>query len=139
VIGLGLNLVLASDFAVVAEDARLRAPFTGLGFTPDSGASWLVVSAMLAAGVSGVGVVAAMPSAGGRVSTRTTTAVQPATAKRSEATVAMGHRLLRSVRLGATRARRRCADRDERGGSACGFSACGFSACGFSAWGVSVC
>jgi 2-(1,2-epoxy-1,2-dihydrophenyl)acetyl-CoA isomerase len=42
VIGLGLNLVLASDFAVVAEDARLRAPFTGLGFTPDSGASWLV-------------------------------------------------------------------------------------------------
>lgn len=42
VIGLGLNLVLASDFAVVAEDARMRAPFTGLGFTPDSGASWLV-------------------------------------------------------------------------------------------------
>ncbi len=42
VIGLGLNLVLASDFAVVAEDARLRAPFTGLGFTPDSGASWLI-------------------------------------------------------------------------------------------------
>jgi 2-(1,2-epoxy-1,2-dihydrophenyl)acetyl-CoA isomerase len=42
VIGLGLNLVLASDFAVVAEDARLRAPFTDLGFTPDSGASWLV-------------------------------------------------------------------------------------------------
>jgi 2-(1,2-epoxy-1,2-dihydrophenyl)acetyl-CoA isomerase len=42
VIGLGLNLALASDFAVVAEDARLRAPFTGLGFTPDSGASWLI-------------------------------------------------------------------------------------------------
>lgn len=42
VIGLGLNLVLASDFAVVAEDARLRAPFTGMGFTPDSGASWLI-------------------------------------------------------------------------------------------------
>jgi 2-(1,2-epoxy-1,2-dihydrophenyl)acetyl-CoA isomerase len=42
VIGLGLNLVLASDFAVVAEDARLRAPFTGLGFTPDSGASWMI-------------------------------------------------------------------------------------------------
>jgi 2-(1,2-epoxy-1,2-dihydrophenyl)acetyl-CoA isomerase len=41
-IGLGLNLVLASDFAVVAEDARLRAPFTGMGFTPDSGASWLI-------------------------------------------------------------------------------------------------
>ncbi|MGZ4690061.1 MAG: enoyl-CoA hydratase/isomerase family protein [Acidimicrobiia bacterium] len=42
VIGLGLNLVLASDFAVVADDARLRAPFAGMGFTPDSGASWLI-------------------------------------------------------------------------------------------------
>lgn len=42
VYGLGLNLVLASDFAVVADDARLRAPFTSLGFTPDSGASWLI-------------------------------------------------------------------------------------------------
>jgi 2-(1,2-epoxy-1,2-dihydrophenyl)acetyl-CoA isomerase len=42
VIGLGFNLVLASDFAVVADDARLRAPFAGMGFTPDSGASWLI-------------------------------------------------------------------------------------------------
>ncbi len=42
IIGLGLNLVLASDFSVVADDARLRAPFTGMGFTPDSGASWLI-------------------------------------------------------------------------------------------------
>ena len=42
VIGLGLNLVLASDFAVVANDARLWAPFTTFGFTPDSGASWLL-------------------------------------------------------------------------------------------------
>ena len=42
VIGLGLNLVLASDFAVVADDARLWAPFTRFGFTPDSGGSWLV-------------------------------------------------------------------------------------------------
>jgi 2-(1,2-epoxy-1,2-dihydrophenyl)acetyl-CoA isomerase len=41
-IGLGLNLLLASDFAVVADDARLRAPFVAMGFTPDSGASWLV-------------------------------------------------------------------------------------------------
>jgi len=41
-IGLGLNLLLASDFAVVADDARLRAPFTSFGFTPDSGASWLL-------------------------------------------------------------------------------------------------
>jgi 2-(1,2-epoxy-1,2-dihydrophenyl)acetyl-CoA isomerase len=42
VIGLGLNLVLASDFAVVADDARLWAPFTTFAFTPDSGASWLL-------------------------------------------------------------------------------------------------
>jgi 2-(1,2-epoxy-1,2-dihydrophenyl)acetyl-CoA isomerase len=42
VIGLGLNLVLASDFAVVADDARLRAPFAAMGFTPDSGGSWLI-------------------------------------------------------------------------------------------------
>lgn len=42
VIGLGMNLVLASDFAVVADDTRLWAPFTTFGFTPDSGASWLL-------------------------------------------------------------------------------------------------
>lgn len=41
-IGLGLDLLLASDFAIVAEDARLWAPFTTFGFTPDSGASWLI-------------------------------------------------------------------------------------------------
>jgi 2-(1,2-epoxy-1,2-dihydrophenyl)acetyl-CoA isomerase len=28
--------------AVVADDARLRAPFTAMGFTPDSGATWLL-------------------------------------------------------------------------------------------------
>jgi 2-(1,2-epoxy-1,2-dihydrophenyl)acetyl-CoA isomerase len=42
IIGLGLNIVLASDFAIVADDARIRAPFTTLGFTPDSGSSWLI-------------------------------------------------------------------------------------------------
>jgi 2-(1,2-epoxy-1,2-dihydrophenyl)acetyl-CoA isomerase len=42
VIGLGLHLVLASDFAIVADDARLRAPFASMGFTPDSGGSWLI-------------------------------------------------------------------------------------------------
>jgi 2-(1,2-epoxy-1,2-dihydrophenyl)acetyl-CoA isomerase len=41
-IGLGLHLLLASDFAVVADDARLRAPFATMGFTPDSGGSWLI-------------------------------------------------------------------------------------------------
>jgi 2-(1,2-epoxy-1,2-dihydrophenyl)acetyl-CoA isomerase len=42
IIGLGLNIVLASDFAIVADGARLRAPFTAMGFTPDSGSSWLI-------------------------------------------------------------------------------------------------
>jgi 2-(1,2-epoxy-1,2-dihydrophenyl)acetyl-CoA isomerase len=40
--GLGLQLVLASDFALVAEDASLWQPFTQRGFTPDSGASWML-------------------------------------------------------------------------------------------------
>jgi 2-(1,2-epoxy-1,2-dihydrophenyl)acetyl-CoA isomerase len=42
VIGLGLDIVLAADFALVADDARLWAPFTTFAFTPDSGASWLI-------------------------------------------------------------------------------------------------
>jgi 2-(1,2-epoxy-1,2-dihydrophenyl)acetyl-CoA isomerase len=41
-IGLGLDIALAADFTVVADDARLWAPFTTFGFTPDSGASWLL-------------------------------------------------------------------------------------------------
>jgi 2-(1,2-epoxy-1,2-dihydrophenyl)acetyl-CoA isomerase len=40
--GIGLHLVLASDFAVVASDARLWEPFTTRGFTPDSGGTWLL-------------------------------------------------------------------------------------------------
>lgn len=39
--GLGLALVLAADFAVVAHDARLAAPMVRSGFTPDSGITWL--------------------------------------------------------------------------------------------------
>lgn len=42
IIGLGLDILLACDFAIVADDARLWAPFTTFGFTPDSGASWLI-------------------------------------------------------------------------------------------------
>ncbi len=42
VIGLGLDILLATDFAVVADDAQLWAPFTTFAFTPDSGASWLI-------------------------------------------------------------------------------------------------
>jgi 2-(1,2-epoxy-1,2-dihydrophenyl)acetyl-CoA isomerase len=40
--GIGLHLVLASDFAVVALDSRLWEPFSSRGFTPDSGGSWLL-------------------------------------------------------------------------------------------------
>jgi len=42
VAGLGMDLALAADFVVAADDARFWAPFTGSGFTPDSGASWLL-------------------------------------------------------------------------------------------------
>ena len=42
VIGLGLDILLATDFALVADDARLWAPFTTFAFTPDSAASWLI-------------------------------------------------------------------------------------------------
>ena len=40
--GIGLHLAVAADFAVVADDARLWEPFTARGFTPDSGATWLL-------------------------------------------------------------------------------------------------
>jgi 2-(1,2-epoxy-1,2-dihydrophenyl)acetyl-CoA isomerase len=40
--GIGLNMALASDFTVAAADARFWAPFVGRGFTPDSGASWML-------------------------------------------------------------------------------------------------
>jgi 2-(1,2-epoxy-1,2-dihydrophenyl)acetyl-CoA isomerase len=42
VAGIGLHLVLAADFALLAEDARVWEPFTDRGFTPDSGATWLL-------------------------------------------------------------------------------------------------
>src|SRR5436305_590359 len=40
--GIGLNLALAADFTVAATDARFWAPFVERGFTPDSGATWLL-------------------------------------------------------------------------------------------------
>ncbi len=40
--GIGFHLALASDFAVVADDARLWEPFMVRGFTPDSGTTWLL-------------------------------------------------------------------------------------------------
>ncbi len=40
--GLGLAIALAADFTVASDDAKFIAPFVGLGFTPDSGVSWLL-------------------------------------------------------------------------------------------------
>jgi 2-(1,2-epoxy-1,2-dihydrophenyl)acetyl-CoA isomerase len=40
--GLGCQLALAADFAIAADDSRFWLPFTRRGFTPDSGATWLV-------------------------------------------------------------------------------------------------
>ena len=44
--GIGFQLALVADFAVVADDARLWEPFTERGFTPDSGATWLLPRAV---------------------------------------------------------------------------------------------
>ncbi|MDT5223249.1 MAG: 2-(1,2-epoxy,2-dihydrophenyl)acetyl-CoA isomerase [Mycobacterium sp.] len=40
--GLGFHIALASDFCVAAADARFWEPFMARGFTPDSGAAWLL-------------------------------------------------------------------------------------------------
>lgn len=45
-VGLGLQLVLAADFAVVASDATLFEPFAARGMGPDSGATWLLPRAV---------------------------------------------------------------------------------------------
>jgi 2-(1,2-epoxy-1,2-dihydrophenyl)acetyl-CoA isomerase len=41
-VGLGCNLALAADFTVAANDAVFWEPFTARGFSPDSGATWLL-------------------------------------------------------------------------------------------------
>jgi len=40
--GIGFSLALAADFTIAADDATFWEPFTERGFTPDSGATWLV-------------------------------------------------------------------------------------------------
>jgi len=40
--GIGLHLVLASDFALVDEAAQLWEPYAQRGFTPDTGGTWLL-------------------------------------------------------------------------------------------------
>jgi len=44
--GIGMQLAVAADFAVVDEDARLWEPFADRGFTPDAGATWLLPRAV---------------------------------------------------------------------------------------------
>ncbi len=41
-VGLGCNLALAADFTVATDDATFWEPFAARGFTPDSGATWLL-------------------------------------------------------------------------------------------------
>jgi 2-(1,2-epoxy-1,2-dihydrophenyl)acetyl-CoA isomerase len=40
--GLGFHIAMASDFCLAATDARFWEPFMARGFTPDSGAAWLL-------------------------------------------------------------------------------------------------
>jgi 2-(1,2-epoxy-1,2-dihydrophenyl)acetyl-CoA isomerase len=40
--GLGFHIAMASDFCVAARDTRFWEPFMARGFTPDSGATWLL-------------------------------------------------------------------------------------------------
>jgi 2-(1,2-epoxy-1,2-dihydrophenyl)acetyl-CoA isomerase len=40
--GLGCGIALAADFTIAAEDSRFWFPYASRGFTPDSGATWLV-------------------------------------------------------------------------------------------------
>ncbi|MGV9802514.1 enoyl-CoA hydratase/isomerase family protein [Mycobacterium sp. NPDC003449] len=41
-VGLGCNLALAADFTIADTEATFWEPFMSRGFTPDSGASWLL-------------------------------------------------------------------------------------------------
>ena len=40
--GIGFQLALAADFTIAASDATFWEPFAERGFTPDSGATWLL-------------------------------------------------------------------------------------------------
>jgi len=41
-VGLGFQLALAADFTIASEGARFWEPFIDRGFSPDSGATWLL-------------------------------------------------------------------------------------------------
>jgi 2-(1,2-epoxy-1,2-dihydrophenyl)acetyl-CoA isomerase len=40
--GIGFQIALAADLTIAADDARFWEPFTERGFTPDSGATWML-------------------------------------------------------------------------------------------------
>jgi 2-(1,2-epoxy-1,2-dihydrophenyl)acetyl-CoA isomerase len=40
--GIGFQLALAADFTIASDDARFWEPFVERGFTPDSGATWML-------------------------------------------------------------------------------------------------
>lgn len=44
--GIGMQMAAAADFTVAAQDARFWEPFSSRGFTPDSGATWLLPRAV---------------------------------------------------------------------------------------------
>jgi 2-(1,2-epoxy-1,2-dihydrophenyl)acetyl-CoA isomerase len=44
--GIGMQIAAAADFSVAAADARFWEPFSSRGFTPDSGATWLLPRAV---------------------------------------------------------------------------------------------
>jgi 2-(1,2-epoxy-1,2-dihydrophenyl)acetyl-CoA isomerase len=44
--GIGFQLALAADFTIATDDAVFWEPFSERGFTPDSGASWLLPRAV---------------------------------------------------------------------------------------------
>jgi len=41
-VGIGFQLAMAADFTIASTDATFWEPFTQRGFTPDSGATWLL-------------------------------------------------------------------------------------------------
>jgi 2-(1,2-epoxy-1,2-dihydrophenyl)acetyl-CoA isomerase len=47
--GIGMQIATAADFTVAADDAMFWEPFSSRGFTPDSGATWLLPRAVGAA------------------------------------------------------------------------------------------
>lgn len=46
VAGAGLGITLAADLAFAASDARFTAAYTGIGYSPDAGVSWLLPRAV---------------------------------------------------------------------------------------------